>query len=267
MTVRYMVKTRKIFDLTGKPIGKMKLPEIFDTPLRPDVIKRAVLAIQSRRFQPQGRDPMAGKRTTAESRGVGLGTARIPRTKGAGQRGALAPGTVGGRSAHPPVSEKRTEKRIPKKEKRLALFSAIAATSSREVVVARGHHVEDVRQIPPIVTSELEKLKKTKKVEEALINLGVFSDIYRVKESRKTRAGKGKSRGRRTKQAIGPLLVVAENKGIVKAARNILGVDIVMVDDLNAEILAPGTHPGRLTIWTKSAVEKLSELHGKGETT
>ncbi|MDH5460392.1 MAG: 50S ribosomal protein L4, partial [Candidatus Bathyarchaeota archaeon] len=60
-------KTAKIFNLDGKPIGKITLPPIFQTPLRPDVIKRAVLAIRSSRFQPQGRDPMAGKRTTAES--------------------------------------------------------------------------------------------------------------------------------------------------------------------------------------------------------
>jgi large subunit ribosomal protein L4e len=260
-----MVKTKKIFDLAGTPIGKIKLPKIFDTPLRPDVIRRAVLAIQSRRFQPQGRNPMAGKRTTAESRGVGLGISRMPRTKGPSRRAALAPGTVGGRSAHPPVSGKTIEKRIPKKEKRLALFSAIAATSSKKIVVARGHHVEDVPQIPPVVTSELEKLKKTKDVEEILINLGVLSDIYRVKQSRKIRAGKGKLRGRKIKQAIGPLIVVAENKGLVKAARNIPGVDIVTVNNLNAEILAPGTHAGRLTIWTSSAVEKLNELYGEGE--
>jgi len=262
-----MVKTKKIFDLTGNPIGKIKLPKIFDTPLRPDIIKRAVLTMQSHRFQPQGRNPMAGKRTTAESRGVGLGTSRIPRIKGASQRAALAPGTVGGRAAHPPVSEKKIVKKIPKKEKRLALFSAIAATASKKIVASRGHHIEDVRQIPPIVTSELEKLKRTKEVEEALINLGVLSDIYRVKESRKIRAGKGKLRGRKTKQAVGPLIVVAENKGVVKAARNIPGIDVIIVNNLNAEILAPGTHPGRLTIWTNSAVEKLDEIYGGGEKT
>ena len=260
-----MVKTKKIFDLTGKPVEKIKLPKIFDTPLRPDVIKRAVLAIQSSRYQPQGRDPMAGKRTTAESRGVGLGMSRMPRTKGPAGRAALAPGTVGGRAAHPPVSQKNIRKRIPKKEKRLALFSAIAATSSRKIVAARGHHVEDVRQIPPIVTGELEKLKKTKEVEETLINLGILSDIYRVKESRKIRAGKGKFRGRKTKQAVGPLIVVAEDKGIVKAARNIPGIDVITVNNLNVELLAPGTHPGRLTIWASSAVEKLNVLYGEGE--
>lgn len=261
-----MAKTAKIFNLTGKQIGKIKLPKVFETPLRPDVIKRAVLAIQSNRFQPQGRDPMAGKRTTAESRGVGLGIARIPRIKGPYGRGALAPGTVGGRAAHPPVSDKKIVKRISKKEKRLALFSAIAATASKKIVSSRGHAIEEVPQIPLVVTDELERLKKTKEVEEVLINLGVLLDVYRVKESRKIRAGKGKRRGRKIKQAVGPLIVVAENKGIVQAARNIPGVDVTTVSNLNAEILAPGTHPGRLTIWTSSAIEKLDELYSGGET-
>ncbi|RLI17212.1 50S ribosomal protein L4 [Candidatus Bathyarchaeota archaeon] len=260
-----MAKTVKIFNLEGKPVGKTKLPPIFETPIRPDVIKRAVLAIQSNRRQPQGRDPMAGKRTTAESRGVGLGIARIPRIKGPVGRGALAPGTVGGRMAHPPTSEKKIVRRIPKKEKRLALFSAIAAAASKKIVASRGHSIEDVPQIPLVVTDDLEELKKTKEVEEALIRLGVLSDIYRVRESRKIRAGKGKLRGRKIKQAVGPLIVVAENKGILEAARNIPGVDVTNVKSLNVEMLAPGTHPGRLTIWTKNAIEKLNEFYGKGE--
>jgi len=260
-----MAKTVKIFNLEGKPVGKTKLPPIFETPIRPDVIKRAVLAIQSNRRQPQGRDPMAGKRTTAESRGVGLGIARIPRIKGPVGRGALAPGTVGGRMAHPPTSEKKIVRRIPRKEKRLALFSAIAAAASKKIVASRGHSIEDVPQIPLVVTDDLEELKKTKEVEEALIRLGVLSDIYRVRESRKIRAGKGKLRGRKIKQAVGPLIVVAENKGILEAARNIPGVDVTNVKSLNVEMLAPGTHPGRLTIWTKKAIEKLNEFYGKGE--
>ena len=257
--------TAKVFNLKGKPIGKIKLPPVFKTPLRPDVIKRAVLAIQSKRFQPQGRNPMAGKRTTAESRGVGLGIARVPRIKGGSQRAALAPGTVGGRTAHPPVSNKRIIKRIPRKEKRLALFSAIAATASKEVVALRGHIVEDVPYTPLVVTDDLEKLKKTKEVEETLIHLGLWPDIYRVKESRKIRAGKGKSRGRKIKQAVGPLIVLSQNKGIGEAARNLPGVEVVTVNNLNSEMLAPGTHPGRLTVWTNGAIERLGEIHGGGK--
>ncbi|HUT16979.1 MAG TPA: 50S ribosomal protein L4 [Acidobacteriota bacterium] len=258
-------KTVKIFDLQGKPIGKATLPAVFATPLRPDVIKRAVLAIQSSRLQPQGRDPMAGKRTSAESRGTGLGIARIPRVKGGGGRAAFAPGTVGGRQTHPPTSEKKILKRIPKKEARLALLSAIAATASKENVASRGHAIEDVPQIPLIITGSIEELTKTKEVEEALAHLGVLSDIYRVKASRKIRAGKGKRRGRKMKQAVGPLIVVAENKGIFDAASNLPGVDIATVNNLNAEMLAPGTHPGRLTLWTNGAIEQLDKLYGGGK--
>jgi large subunit ribosomal protein L4e len=261
-----MVKrSAKIFSLDGKQVGKTELPTVFSTYVRPDVIKRAVLAIQSHRHQPQGRDPMAGKRTSAESRGTGFGMSRIPRTKTPGGRAAFAPGTVKGRAAHPPTSGKRITKRVPRKERRLALFSAIAATGSKQFVASRGHSIEDVPEIPLIVQDSLEKLKKTKEVEETLTRLGVLSDIYRVRESRKVRAGKGKRRGRRTKKAVGPLLVVAKNDGIVEAARNIPGVDVVAVGSLNAELLAPGAHPGRLTVWTSSAVERLKELYDGGK--
>jgi large subunit ribosomal protein L4e len=257
-------KAAKVFNLEGKAVGKIDLPPVFATALRPDVIKRAVLALQSSRIQPQGRDPMAGKRTTAESRGTGSGIARIPRRKTGAGRAAFAPGTVGGRQAHPPLSEKNILKKISKKERKLALFSAIAATASKELVARRGHNIEDVPQIPLIVTSELEELKKSKEVEETLIRLGVLSELFRVKDSRKVRAGKGKSRGRKMKQASGPLIVVAENKGIAEAARNIPGVDVVVVSSLNAEMLAPGTHPGRLTMWTSSAIERLAALQSQG---
>jgi large subunit ribosomal protein L4e len=252
----------KVFDLKGEEVSTLNLPQIFNTPSRPDVIKRAVVAIQSHRFQPQGRDPMAGKRTTAESRGTGLGIARVPRLKERGQRAAFAPGTVGGRSAHPPEAEKKIRKKIPRKEMRLALRSAIAATGSKETVASRGHMVDDVRDFPLVVVDEIQSLKRTKDVEEALINLGVWPDIFRVKESRKVRAGKGKMRGRKMKQAVGPLLVITKNEGVAEAARNLPGIEVASVENLNAELLAPGTHPGRLTVWTSSAFEKLEEIFG-----
>ena len=258
-------KTANIYDLQGKPTAKTPLPNVFATPLRPDVIKRAVLAIQSRRLQPQGRDPMAGKKTSAESRGTGMGIARVPRVKGGGGRAALAPSTVGGRQPHPPRSEKKIVKRIPRKELRLALRSAVAATASETVVASRGHRIEDVPDFPLIVIDQIEELKKTGELEAALTNLGILSDLYRVKGSRKIRAGKGKRRGRKMKQAVGPLIVVAKNKGVFNAASNLLGVDVSTVQDLNAEMLAPGTHPGRLTLWASSAIERLDTLYGGGK--
>jgi large subunit ribosomal protein L4e len=257
-------KTAKIFNLQGKSVGKTALPQVFTTPLRPDIIKRAVLAIQSNRRQAQGRDPMAGKRTSAESRGTGLGIARLPRVKGGGGRAAFAPSTVGGRQPHPPRSEKKIVKRLPKKEARFALLSAIAATASKDVIVSRGHRIEDVPEIPLIVTDSIGELTKTSEVEAALTNLGVSSDLYRVKTSRKIRAGKGKRRGRKMKQAVGPLIVVAENTNLFDAANNIPGVTVAKVNNLNTEMLAPGTHPGRLTLWTNGAIEQLDKLYGGG---
>jgi large subunit ribosomal protein L4e len=259
-------KTANIYNLKGKPTAKTTLPTVFTTPLRPDVIKRAVLATQSNRIQPQGRDPMAGKRTTAESRGTGTGTARVPRIKGGSARAKFAPSTVGGRQPHPPTAQKKIVKRIPRKEARLALFSAIAATASKATVKSRGHKIANVPQIPMVVTDEISELKRTKDLEETLTHLGLADDVSRVKDSLKIRAGKGKRRGRKMKQAVGPLIVVTEDKGLRKAAANVPGVDVALVDALNAELLAPGTHAGRLTLWSFGALEQLGKIFGEGET-
>ena len=256
-------KTAEIFDLQGKATGKIALPTVFFTPIRPDVIKRAVLAIQSNRLQPQGRDPMAGKRTTAESRGTGMGIARVPRIKGGSGRAAFAPSTVGGRQPHPPTAEKKIVKNIPKKEAKLALTSAIAATAQKDVVAKRGHAIEKIIQVPLIIEDTIENLTRAKDVEAVFISLGIDSDITRVRDSRNIRAGKGKLRGRKMKQAVGPLIVVCDGVNLVAAANNIPGVQVTTVLNLNTEMLAPGTHPGRLTVWTNGAIEQLNTLYGE----
>jgi large subunit ribosomal protein L4e len=256
-------KTAEIFDLHGKATGKITLPEVFSTPLRPDVIKRAVLAIQSNRRQPQGRDLMAGKKTTAESRGTGSATARVPRIKSGSGRAAFAPSTVKGRQPHPPKAEKRILKSIPKKEAKLALTSAIAATAQKETVTSRGHKTEKVLEFPLVIEDAFEGLTKAKEVEDTFVSLGFDEDLTRVKDSRNIRAGKGKRRGRKMKQAVGPLIVVVEGKSLVNAASNLPGVEVTTVANLNTEMLAPGTHPGRLTIWTNGAIEKLTALYGE----
>ena len=259
-------KTAEIFDLQGKSTGKITLPTVFSTPLRPDVIKRAVLAIQSSRLQPQGRDPMAGKRTTAESRGTGSATARVPRIKGGSGRAAFAPSTVKGRQPHPPRAEKKILKSIPKKEAKLGVvFSNCSYSAKRNSGSTRSHRLTHVVQIPLIVDNAIEDLTKAKEVEETLTSFGIIADITRVRDSRKIRAGKGKHRGRKMKQAVGPLIVVAEDKRLVNAASNVPGVEVTTVANLNTEMLAPGTHPGRLTLWTNGAMEKLDKLYGEGE--
>jgi large subunit ribosomal protein L4e len=250
-----------VISLENEKIEEIELPAVFRAPIRYDIIKKAVLALQSTRFQYQGRDPMAGKRTTAESKGTGHGMARVPRLR-QGNRAAFGVSIVGGHIAFPPKSEKKIIKRINKKEKKLAVKSSIAATADKNIVIKRGHKIDEDITLPIVIEEELEEIQKTQDVVNFFKTLGIWNDILRSK-NRKIRAGKGKMRGRKKKMGKGPLIVINEDKGIAKAARNIPGVDIAKVKSLNAELLSPGTHPGRLVIWSKSAFLSLDKIWGE----
>ena len=248
-----------VYSIQGEVKEEIELPAIFNEEYRPDLIKRAVLSAQSARIQPWGNDPMAGKRTSAESWGSGRGVAMVPRIKG-GSRTAFIPQAIGGRKAHPVRAEKNHHERINTKERRFAIRSAVAATTNADLVSGRGHICENIEQLPIIVEDDLEAVKTAKETRAVFEKLGVYDDVIKAKNSKHIRAGRGKTRGRKYKQGKGPLVVVGEDKGISLGARNHAGVDIVVADNLNAELLAPGTHAGRLTIFTKSAVEKLGGL-------
>ncbi len=244
-----------MLDIEGKPTGEISLPTVFETRLRLDIIQKASIAQQSHRFQPQGRNLMAGKRTTAEGFGVGRGISRVPRIGGHGPlsgTAAFAPGTVGGRMAFPPVTAKKIAKQINRKERRLALRSAIAATASDEIVRQRGHKFDQERRLPLVVNDEVEKLSKSSQAKHFLSAVGVWDDVLRVRRSKRIKSG-------RRVHAVGPLIVVGDDKTARKALRNFEGVSVIRADELSVESLAPGTHPGRLTIWSESAVRKIAE--------
>ena len=258
-----MVQQVNVFSLDGKAVKTIPLPEVFQTPFRPDIINRAVIAIQTHRFQPKGTNVKAGQRNTAESVGPGRGISRVPRIKGGGtpaaHQGGFAPGMRGGRQAHPPKPEKNIRKEINKKENTIAIRSAIAATVNKGKVSERGHVIDELVEIPTVLVDDIEKLQKTSEVREALKNIGAWGDIERALV-KKIRPGKGKMRGRKYKKKKSVLIVVGKNNGIYQAARNITGIDICEVKNLNAELLAPGGHCGRLTIWSESAMNQLETL-------
>jgi len=133
-----------IFDLQGNPKGKVDIPITFKETVREDLIRRAVLASQSKR-QPYGVDILAGKRTSAHYHGyrrhrwtmMSREMARMPRIHGKASphlmwRPRFVPQTKGGREAHPPKVEKVWELKINDKERKKAIRSAIAATAVKE---------------------------------------------------------------------------------------------------------------------------------------
>ncbi len=260
-----MTKSVTVYDAEGKSLGKVEVPQIFEAPVRTDLIRRAVVALQSGSFQPQGRDPMAGKRTTAESLGVGRGMSRIPRVKGEryarGGMAGFAAGTVKGRLTFPPTSAKQIHKKINRKELRLAMLSAIAATSSKELVKARGHRITADLDLPLVVSDDAEKITTSSEAEKILRNLGLWEDVERASK-RKARSGKGSIRGRPFRHPVSALVVVGKRQGAERAFRNFSGVKVVDVSSLNVGDLAPGTFPGRLTIWTESALKQVDTRLG-----
>lgn len=261
-----------IFDLQGKSIGKIELPKVFSENLRQDLIRRAFLSIQSKKIQPYGTAISAGKRTSAHYHGykrhrwtmMSREMARMPRIHGkvSGHlyfQARFVPQARGGRVAHPPRVEKIWVKKINKKENKKAVRSAIAATSLKELVLNRGHRVGKIESLPIVVDDKIQEIKKTKDLVKFLTSLNLSEELERIQD-KKIRAGKGKRRGRKYKAKIGPLIVINEDKGICKAAKNIAGVNVCRVTNLSVEHLAPGSLPGRLTIFSKSSIDKLGEI-------
>ena len=243
-----------VHDLDGGDAGSVELPDVFETPFRPDLIGRAVTVAQANRKQAYGADEFAGMRTPAESFGSGRGLAHVPRSENVARR---VPHAVSGRRAHPPKAEKDQTKDLNDKERRLAVRSAIAATTDVALVADRGHAFDEDLDLPLVVSDEFESLEKTQEALGVLEALGVDADVERADEGRSVRSGRGTSRGRKYRQPKSLLVVTSEEPS--RAARNLAGVDVATADEVNAEDLAPGAHPGRLTLWTESAVAEVAD--------
>jgi len=252
-------------DLRGKDLESLELPSVFNTPYRPEIIKKVYVNVLSTRFQPQGRYPAAGEIVSAESRNTGLGIARIARARGEGfQRAGQAAGVAGvrkGRLAHPPVSWKNTYKKINKKERHLGLCSAIAATSNREIIEKRGHKVGKISEFPIIVSNDLEKITKTSELRKTLLSLGLEEDLARSTNIVRIPSGKSRLRGRKKHSALSSLIVVSKNSPVSKLRKSLPGVSVVSIESLSIMDLVPGTKPVRLTVYTKNAIDSMNSIN------
>ena len=246
-----------IYGTDGTVKEKIDLPKVFETPYRPDIIKKSFEVLHSNQRHPYGSDPLAGTRHAVASVGKGRGMSRVPRLT-QGQAAGLVPNVVGGRRAHPPKIERNWKEKMNKKENQLARNSALAATADKETVTKRGHCFDEKITLPIIIDDDFEKIKKTKEIIDVLQKIGIYSDVLRSANGKHIRAGKGKMRGR--KYRVPKSLLIVSSKNVVeKSSDNLSGIDITKPHQLNIEHLAPGGIAGRLTIFTKSALKQLGE--------
>ncbi len=271
----FLSENYEIETSAGKSIT---LPECFSSYIRQDVVRDAVAASRANRRQAYGhrrhlgrRRPQPGMKHSVEWWGKGRGVSRIMRKTGQ-RTGAENPHTRGGRRAHGPLVEKDWSQKVNSKVRRIARNSAIAATCDSEMVSSRGHRFDDSVSFPIVIGDYVEARGKdkesydveqiplansTRKFIAMMQGIGLGADLDRAKSGRKIRAGKGTMRGRKYRTPKSILLVVGQTDGLAKAARNVPGVDVVAAKDLCAEDLAPGGDLGRLTVWTRQAIEAM----------
>ncbi|KAI9676014.1 MAG: hypothetical protein M1817_000757 [Caeruleum heppii] len=248
------------------------LPAVFKSPIRPDIVQTVHTGMAKNKRQPYAVSEKAGHQTSAESWGTGRAVARIPRVSGGGthRAGQAAFGNQcrSGRMFAPTKVWRKWHQKINLGQKRFATASALAASSVPALLLARGHQISTVPEVPLVVSSDAfagAAIAKTSTALSLLKTVGAGPDLTKVRMSRKLRAGKGKMRGRRHRQRRGPLVVYnpdKDGKELVRAFRNIPGVETSSVYAMNLLQLAPGGHLGRFIVWTSSAFAALDHVYG-----
>lgn len=247
--------------------SEIHLPSVFSAPLRHDIVTFVHDNLSRNTRQAHGIEYLSGMKTSSLSWGTGRAVARVPRMRGSGthRSGQGANGNMcrAGRMAHPLRTWRRWHRKVNLKQRRHALAAAIAATAVTPLVLARGHRVTQVPQLPLILQDSINTVNKTKQAVQILKTFHIDEDVLRVRNAKKLRAGKGKLRNRRFKNRRGPLVIGDDNsQALQRAVRNIPGVDFLNVNRLNIRHLAPGGHLGRFCIWTESAIKQLNRLYG-----
>jgi len=254
------------FDSPSEKAETVPMPHVLMSPLRPDLVRYIHTNVSKNKRQAISVGAKVGYETAASSWGTGRAVARVPRAPGGGThragQGTFGNMCRGGGMFNPTKTWRRWHRRVNVTQKRHAVATALAASSLPPLVMARGHRIGELAELPLVVSDGLEAIQKTKQAVEALKKMGCTEELQRVLDSKKVRAGKGKMRNRRYTMRRGPLVVYSEDNGVVRAMRNIPGVETACVTRLNLLKLAPGGNFGRFIIWTKGAFKKLGEMYG-----
>ena len=250
----------RVYSVEGEAVKTIELPAVFRSEVRRDLIRRAVTAFQANRRQPYGPGSRSGMKHSVRWSGKGHGVSRVPRLRD-GSTGAQAPGTVGGRRAHPPRPDTVWSQKVNRHERGLARNAALAALRDPALVTARGHRFDSSLSLPVVLEDAVETLEPeegaTREGVSILERLGLQADVERAKDGRHVRAGRGKMRGRRLREPRSLLVVVKEPAKVRRLFGNLPGVEVVSPAALNAELLAPGGDPGRLAVFSEGALEIL----------
>ena len=249
-----------LYASNGTKKSDIELPEVFDTPIREDIVSKLFEAEKS--VQPYSTWEEAGKRHSASGKishrrhkwqtAYGKGISRVPR-KRMWRRGvqfywvgAEVSSARGGRRAHPPKGV-YSPKKINKNEAKIALNSGFAATANKDLVIKRYSSIKNIKTLEtPFVIESLPQ--KTKDALESLRK--IFGELFSlVLKNKVIRPGKGKSRGRKYKSNAGLLLVVGKDESV-----KLTGIDIIPVNKVQIADLYP---LGRLTAYTKKALDEL----------
>ena len=160
------------------------LPAVFRAPIRPDIVSSVHADMMKNSRQPYAVSEKAGHQTSAESWGTGRAVARIPRVRGGGThrsgQGAFGNMCRGGRMFAPTKTWRRWHRRINVNQKRYAMCSAIAASGIPSLVMSKGHRVEQIPELPLVLSDNVEEIKKTKEAVGVLRKLKAWPDVEKV---------------------------------------------------------------------------------------
>jgi len=261
MTARPVVS---VYTKEAKITEQIAMPAVFTAPIRDDTVQFVHHNMAKNRRQAHGVARNQGHQHSAESWGTGRAVARIPRIGGSGthRSGQAAFGNMcrKGRMFAPLRVWRKWHRKINTNQKRHAVASAVAASACAPLVLARGHDVNDVPELPLVLDSL--NVDSTKALLACLNKIGASSAL-RHSRQKHHRAGAGKMRYSRFTVSKGPLIVYGdENPQLKRTARNLPGVDSCSVHRLNLLQLAPGGHLGRFVIYTKDAFAALDKIFG-----
>jgi len=264
MTSRPVVSVYKS-DAPTEVSGSAAMPGVFSAPIRNDLVHFVHYNLAKNRRQGHAVFHVAGQEHSAESWGTGRAVARIPRISGSGTSRA-GQATFGNmcrkaRMFAPLKIWRKIHRKVNVTQKRHAIAAALAASAVTPLIMARGHHVNNVPEFPLVINNLAQP--NTKSLLAVLNSFGAGEDLTKVRASKSIRSGHGRYRNSKYVMRKGPLIIHDEDGDALKrSARNLPGVDTCNVHRLNILQLAPGGHLGRFVIFTEGAFRALNKVFG-----